>query len=103
MPTSETPSRPRLRVVLYNPKAVFFTMPLGLLSVASHLPRERYEVELVDGRLEADPGDSDLLREMRNLGMRRTPFFPFLKRSNPINKYAGMLRSNSRTSPSSRR
>jgi anaerobic magnesium-protoporphyrin IX monomethyl ester cyclase len=45
----------RLKVVLYNPKAAFFTMPLGLLAVASHLDPERYEVVLIDGRLETDP------------------------------------------------
>jgi len=45
----------RRRVVLYNPRAVFFTMPLGLLAVGSHLDRSRYEVVLVDGRLETDP------------------------------------------------
>jgi len=45
----------RPRVVLYNPKAVFFTMPLGLLAVGSHLDRSRYEVVVVDGRLEKDP------------------------------------------------
>ena len=45
----------RRRVVLYNPKAVFFTMPLGLLAVGSHLDREKYEVVIIDGRLETDP------------------------------------------------
>ena len=45
----------RRRVVLYNPKAVFFTMPLGLLAVGSHLDPSRYEVVIVDGRLEEDP------------------------------------------------
>ena len=45
----------RRRVVLYNPRAVFFTMPLGLLAVGSHLDRSRYEVVLVDGRREEDP------------------------------------------------
>ncbi len=44
----------RRRVVLYNPRAVFFTMPLGLLAVGSHLDRSRYEVVVVDGRLETD-------------------------------------------------
>jgi anaerobic magnesium-protoporphyrin IX monomethyl ester cyclase len=34
----------RLKVVLYNPRAVFFTMPLALLAVGSHLDPERYEV-----------------------------------------------------------
>lgn len=48
-------SGPRRKVVLYNPKAVFFTMPLGLLAVGSHLDSNRYEVVLVDARLEEDP------------------------------------------------
>lgn len=45
----------RRRVVLYNPRAVFFTMPLGLLAVGSNVDRARNEVVLVDGRLEKDP------------------------------------------------
>lgn len=43
------------KIVLYNPKAVFYTMPLGVLAVASNLDRERFEVCIIDGRLEADP------------------------------------------------
>ena len=46
---------PRLKVVLYNPKAVFFTMPLALLAIGSALDPEKYEVVIVDGRLEPDP------------------------------------------------
>ena len=45
----------RHKVVLYNPQAVFWTMPLGLLAVGSALDPARYEVQIVDGRLEADP------------------------------------------------
>jgi radical SAM superfamily enzyme YgiQ (UPF0313 family) len=45
----------RKKVVLYNPRAVFFTMPLGLLAVGSDLDRSRYDVVIVDARLEADP------------------------------------------------
>jgi anaerobic magnesium-protoporphyrin IX monomethyl ester cyclase len=45
----------RRRVVLYNPCAVFYTMPLAVLAVGSHLDPERYEVTIVDGRLESDP------------------------------------------------
>jgi radical SAM superfamily enzyme YgiQ (UPF0313 family) len=41
-----------LKVVLYNPRAVFFTMPLALLAVGSELDPEKYEVVIVDGRLE---------------------------------------------------
>jgi radical SAM superfamily enzyme YgiQ (UPF0313 family) len=48
-------ARARPRVVLYNPRAVFYTMPLALLALASALDRERIEVVIVDGRLERDP------------------------------------------------
>ncbi|HEX8229169.1 MAG TPA: radical SAM protein [Chloroflexia bacterium] len=45
----------RHKVILYNPKAVFWTMPLALLAVGSALDSARYEVKIIDGRLEADP------------------------------------------------
>ncbi len=41
------------RVVLYNPRAVFYTMPLALLALASALDRDEIEVVIIDGRLEA--------------------------------------------------
>ncbi len=44
----------RLKVVLYNPRAVFFTMPLALLAIGSELDPDVYEVVIVDGRLDAD-------------------------------------------------
>src|SRR6187402_1418210 len=47
--------RSRARIVLYNPQAVFFTLPLALLAIGSELDPELYEVIIVDGRLEADP------------------------------------------------
>lgn len=43
------------KVVLYNPRAVFWTMPLALIAVGSAVDPSRYSVVLVDGRLEADP------------------------------------------------
>lgn len=45
----------RHKVVLYNPQAVFYTMPLGLLAVGSCLDPERYDVRIIDARLEDDP------------------------------------------------
>lgn len=48
-------ARDRYKVVLYNPEAVFFTMPLALVAVGSNLDSERYEVIVIDGRLEDDP------------------------------------------------
>jgi tetratricopeptide (TPR) repeat protein len=41
--------------------------------------------------LRNDPDNSDLQWEMRKLGTRKKPVVPFLTRSNPINKYIGML------------
>src|SRR5215210_4386898 len=42
-------------VVLYNPKAVFYTMPLALIAIGSYLDPLKYNVVIVDGRLEKDP------------------------------------------------
>ncbi len=53
-PMRHTTRDRRLKVVLYNPRAVFYTMPLALLAVGSELDPERYEVIIVDGRLDAD-------------------------------------------------
>src|SRR5262249_54910299 len=49
------PRAGRLKVVLYNPEAVFFTLPLALLAIGSELDPQLYEVIIVDGRLERDP------------------------------------------------
>ena len=51
------------KVVLYNPDAVFYTMPLGLLAVASALDAKKYDVVIVDARLESDV-DGRLRREL---------------------------------------
>ena len=45
------------KIVLYNPDAVFYTMPLALLAVGSCLDPARYEICIIDGRLEDDPLD----------------------------------------------
>jgi len=42
----------RIKVVLYNPKAVFYDMPLALLSIGSMLDPEYYEVIIIDGRVD---------------------------------------------------
>jgi anaerobic magnesium-protoporphyrin IX monomethyl ester cyclase len=44
----------RLKVVLYNPQAVFFTMPLALLAIGSELDPDCYEVVTIDARLDQD-------------------------------------------------
>ncbi len=45
----------RRKIVLYNPRAVFYTMPLALLAVGSALDPAKYDVRIVDGRLQIDP------------------------------------------------
>ncbi|NRB84368.1 MAG: B12-binding domain-containing radical SAM protein [Winogradskyella sp.] len=42
-------------IILYNPKAVFYTMPLALLAIGSYLDSKKYNIVIVDGRLEKDP------------------------------------------------
>ena len=44
----------RHKIILYNPKAVFYTMPLALLAIGSYLDPCKYEVIIIDGRLEKD-------------------------------------------------
>lgn len=41
--------------------------------------------------LEIDNANEELLNEITKLGIRRKPLIPFIKRSNPINKYLGKL------------
>ncbi len=41
--------------MLYNPRSVFWTMPLALVAIGAALEPARFEVIIVDGRLEADP------------------------------------------------
>jgi len=50
----------RLKVVLYNPWAVFYTMPLALLAIGSELDPEIYEVVLIDSRVDSDAETSVL-------------------------------------------
>jgi radical SAM superfamily enzyme YgiQ (UPF0313 family) len=50
----------RLKVVLYNPHAVFFTMPLALLAIGSELNPDVYEVVIIDARLDPDAGNTVL-------------------------------------------
>ena len=54
----------RHKIVLYNPTAVFWTMPLGLIAIGSALDPAQYDVNIVDARLEENPLAS-LLTEAR--------------------------------------
>jgi len=53
----------RHKIVLYNPMAVFHTMPLGLLAIASNLDATRFDVRVIDARISGD-AHADVLREI---------------------------------------
>lgn len=42
----------RKKILLYNPKAVFYDMPLALMAIGSALDENHYEVIIVDGRID---------------------------------------------------
>lgn len=66
-----------------------FYLNLGRAYLAADRKKEAIEAFMVG--LRADPDSSDILWEMKKLGVRRQPAMPFLRRSNPINKYIGIL------------
>ncbi len=53
--------------------------------------RKAEAVEAFQEGLKNDPENHDLLWELRKLGKRKSPPIPFLRRSNPVNKYIGLL------------
>ena len=53
--------------------------------------KRREAVNAFNKGLKNDPENHDLLWEIKKLGTRRKPVVKFLKRSNPINKYIGIL------------
>lgn len=53
--------------------------------------RKKDAVESFVKGLSYDRGHSELKREMRSLGVRKQPPLSFLSRSNPLNKYIGIL------------
>jgi tetratricopeptide (TPR) repeat protein len=66
-----------------------FYLNLGRAYLAAD--RKPEAVKAFQTGLRADPEYKDLLWEMKKLGARREPPIPFLKRSNPLNKYIGKL------------
>lgn len=44
----------KAKVILYNPKTPTYTFPLGLMAIASYLDQDKYDIEIVDGRINDD-------------------------------------------------
>jgi predicted Zn-dependent protease len=66
-----------------------FYLNLGRAYLAGGKKKEA--IDAFNKGIAMDRENSDLLWELKKLGMRRRPVVPFLQRSNPINKYIGML------------
>jgi len=66
---------------------LFYNLSQVYLSVGNR--KKAYET-LRKG-LTIDKGNKDLVRELEKMGIRKPPVFPFLDRSNTINKLAGKM------------
>ncbi len=73
-----------------------FFLPFFYLNIAKTyllLNNKRLAVENLFKILKIDNENLEALKELANLGIRKRPVIPFLKRSNPLNKYLGILRA----------
>jgi tetratricopeptide (TPR) repeat protein len=71
-----------------------FFYPALYLNLGRACLKGNYKTEAIDAfqeGLKNDPENHDLLWELRKLGMRKRPPIPFLQRSNPVNKYIGLI------------
>ncbi len=66
-----------------------FYLNLGRTYVMSNLKKEA--IEAFRKGLYHDPKNKELAFELQILGMRKRPIFPTLSRSNPLNKYPGII------------
>lgn len=53
--------------------------------------KKRKAIEILGGTLNLDDSNKPAHRELAILGVRRRAVIPFLSRTNPINKYLGMI------------
>ncbi|MGE5172891.1 MAG: hypothetical protein ACM3MD_03585 [Betaproteobacteria bacterium] len=66
-----------------------FYLNLGRAYVAAG--KKKDAIEAFNNGLQYDNSNHDLRKELRGMGVRKKPPVPFLDRSNPINKYIGMI------------
>jgi hypothetical protein len=62
---------------------------LGKTYIAARKKRDAYET--FRQGLKQEPRNRELLKELHAMGKRKRTVLPFLKRSNPINKYLGLI------------
>lgn len=66
-----------------------FYLNLGRAFIAAD--KKQDAIDAFKKGLRYDNGNSDLKKELQGLGVRKQPPVPFLDRSNPINKYIGIM------------
>lgn len=66
-----------------------FFLNLGRACVAAG--RKKDAILAFKRGLRADGENGEIVQELRKLGVRRQPVAPFLERSNPLNKYMGLV------------
>lgn len=53
------------KIILYNPQAPYYSMPLQFLALASVIEREKYDIHVIDARIERSPRHAhDKVREL---------------------------------------
>lgn len=76
------------------PFGIEFFYPVFYLNLGRAYLKQENKTAAIESFTEGlrhDHENRDLLWEMKKLGSRRKPAVPFLRRSNPINKYIGMI------------
>ncbi len=66
-----------------------FYLNLGRAYLGANKKRDAFKA--FNMGLKYDPTNTDITREIGNIGKRKRPVIPFLKRSNPLNKYLGLF------------
>ncbi|TAL23665.1 MAG: hypothetical protein EPN94_08965 [Nitrospirae bacterium] len=74
-------------------KSVYAALYLNLGRAYLAGDRKEQAIETFNDGLKFDKKNHELLWELKKLGTRKNPPLPFLSRSNPINKYIGLMRS----------
>jgi tetratricopeptide (TPR) repeat protein len=83
----------------FDMEVIFPVLYLNLGRACVAAGKRRDAVDSFNKGLKYDNGNRELLKELRALGERKRPPVPFLDRSNPINKYIGMILQKGKKEP----
>ena len=76
----------------FNEEALYPVFYYNLSKAYSAAGKKKEARETLRKGLSHSPGNNHLMKELRSLGMRSDkPPLPFLRRSNPLNKYIGIM------------